>query len=219
MSATAVQSFIQNLSAITSGYGVLGLGMGMFLESLGIPFASALVALTAGTLIATGKTSFIEALLISTAGLTLGSIVSYYIGYWGGELGRFVLGCPDERRNKFTELYRRWGEFGILIAQLFGVTRTWISLPAGAMKMRLRNFILYTTIGGAIYSALTIGLSMVLATMLARLAEHFQENLYLSLLAISVLVIIAATGYYYWKQRTCSATGESVGKPKKRSLR
>jgi membrane protein DedA with SNARE-associated domain len=193
---------LQHFSVISQNYGVFGLGIGMFFESLGIPFASAVVALTAGTLIAAGKTSFWEALLISTTGLTLGSLVSYYIGYWGSKMGRYLSGdaCTGEKKN-FFQNYQRWGEITVLIAQLFGTTRTWISLPAGAMKMRLRKFLTYTAIGGAIYCALAIGFSMVLAKMLSRLLNMIASTTYLGMLVLSLVVIAVATTVYIFRQK------------------
>ncbi|MCR3922160.1 MAG: VTT domain-containing protein, partial [Firmicutes bacterium] len=161
---------VRHLLIVTQQYGVFGLGLGMFLESIGIPFASAFVALTAGTLITSGKTTFFEVLLITTTGLTLGSIVSYYIGYWGSLLGRnFTEKKKDKLENSpFLKQYKRWGEIAILFAQLFGTTRTWASIPAGIMKMKFSKFILFTIIGGAIYCALAISFSLVLATFYAR---------------------------------------------------
>ena len=61
-----------NLNNFIQQHGVWGLGLHVS-ESIGIPFASAVVALTAGSLISSGQASFLQVLLITTAGLTLGS--------------------------------------------------------------------------------------------------------------------------------------------------
>jgi membrane protein DedA with SNARE-associated domain len=210
-SASLVGPLLQQVSVVTQNYGVIGLGMGMFFESLGIPFASAVVALTSGTLIAAGKTTFLEALLISTAGLTLGSMVSYYIGFLGGSVGRFFSGsCLREKNNnRYFKYYARWGELTVLVAQLFGTTRTWISLPAGAMKMRLRKFIVYTAIGGAIYCALAIGFSLALAGLLSRAIDTFASITYLSLLLISFVIITFFTVAVLIRRKLfCNTGGE-----------
>ncbi|HZK25508.1 MAG TPA: VTT domain-containing protein [Oscillospiraceae bacterium] len=165
----------------------------MFLESIGIPFASAFVALTAGTIISAGKASFLEVLLITTTGLTLGSIVSYFIGYWGSSVGRLLL--KDRKKNaeksRFLEHYRRWGEVSILFAQLFGTTRTWASIPAGAMKMKLQRFILYTAIGGTIYCTAAIGFSFVVTKLLAMLQLQ-----YLALVLLSLVIVLAGVIFF-----------------------
>lgn len=209
MSGQSTPSFLQQLTSITQNYGVFGLGLGMFFESLGIPFASALVALTAGTLIATGKTSFWEVLLITTTGLTMGSLVSYYIGFWGGKLGRYFSNpCQQEQSGRFTKQYKRWGELSVLFAQLFGTTRTWVSLPAGAMKMKLQRFILYTAVGGAIYCALAIGFSMILATLLSQLTYYIHSTVHLVLTGIALVTIAGGTLCYARVRQRCQGGGE-----------
>jgi membrane protein DedA with SNARE-associated domain len=150
-------------------YGVLGLAIGMFAESLGIPTASVVLELTAGPLILTGKTTFLEAVIFATAGLTLGSVVSYYLGYYGADLSKKILnrGGPQVKRQqtKAQAFLMKYGDVGILFAQLFGPARTWISVPAGALKMDIRKFTIYTAIGGALYCSFAIGLSVALATI------------------------------------------------------
>lgn len=209
MTSGAVQTAVQQLASVTQNYGVFGLGIGMFLESLGIPFASALVALTAGTLIASGKASFWEALIISTAGLTLGSLVSYYIGFLGGRVGRcFSLFSSRKPRGRFSEQYLRYGEAVVIFAQLFGTTRTWVSLPAGAMKMKVQKFIAYTALGGVIYCALAIGFSVVLTGFLSRVSVILNSTLYFSLLITALVLIIAGSVYYFVVHRKNCTGGE-----------
>jgi membrane protein DedA with SNARE-associated domain len=147
-------------------YGVLGLAVGMFAESLGIPTASVVLELTAGPLILSGKTTYFEAVLFATLGLTLGSVVSYYLGFYGADLGRKIMnkGGPKvkKQQTKAQKFLRKYGDIGILFAQLFGPARTWISVPAGAMKLDIRKFIIYTAIGGALYCSFAIGVSVAL---------------------------------------------------------
>ena len=100
---SAIGTFFGNLAL---RYGVLGLAMGMFAESLGIPTASVVLELTAGPLIIAGKTTFIEAVIFATAGLTLGSVVSYYMGYFGADLGKKLLNRGGKKarqqQSRFT---------------------------------------------------------------------------------------------------------------------
>lgn len=149
-------------------YGVMGLGVGMFVESVGIPGASAVLELTSGFLIARGRTSFWEAWLISTAGLTAGSLLSYGIGYVGaGQVLKLARGRlqKEEKPSRLRLFVKKYGAVSILVAQFFGTTRTWISIPAGAMKMNLKKFMAYTALGGALYCALAIGLSIIITRL------------------------------------------------------
>ncbi len=163
---SAIGTFFGNLAL---RYGVLGLAIGMFAESLGIPTASVVLELTAGPLIIAGKTTFIEAVIFATAGLTLGSVVSYYMGYFGADLGKKLLNRggkkAKQQQSRFTDFLKKRGDISILFAQLFGTARTWISIPAGAIKMDIRRFTIYTAIGGAVYCSLAIGFSLALTSL------------------------------------------------------
>ncbi|NLP36682.1 MAG: hypothetical protein GX357_03420 [Firmicutes bacterium] len=196
--------FIQQIITLTQNYGVWGLGIGMFLESLGIPFASALLTLTAGTLIASGKATYWEILLITTGGLVLGSIASYCIGYWGGALGRYLhlpIFARSQSRMQLLEKLQAWGELSIIFAQLFGATRTWASIPAGAMRMKLQKFILYTFIGGSIYCALAIAFSIFLTGLVKRFWTLYRWEYLLVFLLLIVFVVCLCIWLYKRRKR------------------
>ncbi len=185
---------------LTFKYGVWGLGVGTFFESLGVPSASITLELAAGLLIVSGKTTFLTALLIATTGLTLGSVTSYYIGYFGSKAIDQIRGEKQKsHQSRSRELLMKYGEISILFAQLFGPARTWISLPAGAMRLDIKRFILYTAIGGAIYCSIAIGLSLYVTklikkeiTLLTRYL-HFPivVGIILGLAALIMFLIIA----------------------------
>jgi len=162
------------LYEFTLTYGVIGLGTGAFVESLGVPTASIVIELAAGTLILTGRTTFLEALIVSDLGLTLGSLASYYVGRAGARaVDAFrPKSLEQAEHSKARAFLMRHGERGILFAQLFGPARTWISLPAGAMKLEIKRFTIYTAIGGAIYCSIAIGISFLVTGLLKKRVEQ-----------------------------------------------
>lgn len=187
------------LYQLTLQYGVIGLGVGTFFESLGVPTAAVVVELAAGLLIVSGRTNFLTALIISTIGLILGSVVSYYIGYLGSQaFGHWRPTAVDEvRHSKARQFLMRYGEISILFAQLFGPARTWISLPAGAMKLDIKRFIVYTGVGGAIYCSIAIGISYFF-TNLAK-AQINRLLSYVPLPAILGLGLGIAALFVIWR--------------------
>jgi membrane protein DedA with SNARE-associated domain len=179
------------LGQLVQRYGSLGIAAAMFAESAGVPFASAVVILTSGTMIFSGKVSFWSIFLSSTGGITLGSIFSYMIGYFSSYMGRLIKKSflqrqrkmPDKphpyRRSRIYMLWERYGSFSIFMGQFWGVTRTFISFPAGAMHMNILLFIIYTSLGGAIFSLFAIGFSIILTGAAGLLLKYFR--LFLSL--------------------------------------
>jgi len=185
------------LYEFTLNYGVVGLGIGTFFESLGIPTAAAVLELAAGSLILQGRTSFLMALIIADLGLTLGSIASYYIGYMGSQtVSRWRPRAVDEvRHSKAKAMLMKYGEISILFAQLFGPARTWISLPAGAMKLDIKRFTIYTAIGGAIYCSIAIGISFYFTNIITDKLQLILRYISIRgliglLLGVFVLIII-----------------------------
>lgn len=153
---------------IVRQYGVYGLGIGTFLESLGIPAAGVVLQLTSGSLIISGNTTFLVALAISTIGLTLGSIASYYLGYFGVEVfHRFHPKKSESSRSRLKDFLTRHGGLAIFLAQLFGPARTWISIPAGVMRLEIKRFIIFTFLGGLFYCAIAINLSIYATRLLS----------------------------------------------------
>lgn len=180
--------FGQFLYDLTLEYGVIGLGIGTFFESFGVPAAAAVLDLGAGPLIVSGRTNFLTALVVAVTGLTLGSLASYYVGYAGAHVyGRWRPKEVDEmRKSRARDLLMRYGDIAILFAQFFGPARTWISIPAGAMKLDIKRFILFTVIGGTIYCSAAIGLSLIFTRIIK--AEIGRALRYISLPALIGLV-------------------------------
>lgn len=161
------------LGGLVQKYGPWGVAAAMLVESAGVPFASTVVLLAAGGMVLSGRAGFWALLLASTMGIISGSMISYLIGSMGANLGRIVgnqfrnhqaKARPDERPSPFAKInafIEKYGTYSIFAGQLWGVTRTFISFPAGAMHMNLFVFIVSTALGGLLFSLWVIGWSIV----------------------------------------------------------
>jgi membrane protein DedA with SNARE-associated domain len=212
-----IDRIIEWFGMLVEKYGPLGIAAAMFAESAGVPFASSVVIATSGGMFLSGKVSFWILLGSSTAGITLGSICSYLLGYLS-KLASVPLARLFKRRcrpqskiaarqnSRIYQFWERYGSFSIFMGQLWGVTRTFISFPAGAMKMNFPLFVLYTALGGAIFSAATIGFSILITSIFGLLLQFF--GLLLTLppwVWLIPLFLISAFVYVYrrrgWKLR------------------
>jgi len=217
-----LEPLYESFELLIARYGSFGIGVAMFAESAGVPFASSIVFLTAGTMILRGTCSFWSIFISSTVGITLGSICSYLMGLLGSMVGHAVKDrfngkdnhTPFKRhspsaekvrqRSKILSLWDKYGNFSIFMGQLWGFSRTFISFPAGAMHMNFYLFIIYTFLGGALFSLLTIGASIVLtgtmSIMLRTLKTIFDFSPWLLLIPAGAIAVFI---YYYryrgWK--------------------
>ncbi len=203
-----LEPIFELLEMLISRYGPFGIAAAMFAESAGVPFVSTIVLLTAGTMILRGSVSFWTLLLASTIGITLGSIFSYIVGRLGSMAGTAVKSglfhhhqhndADEETRSgsKFMNMLVKYGKFSIFLAQLWGVTRTFGSFPAGAMHMNIFFFVGYTFMGGLLFSFIYIGSSIVLTGTMGAALSILKTVLDISpWLFILVLLILLAVIY------------------------
>lgn len=181
-------------------FGVLGVFLGMFLESMGIPGAGAALDIISGPLIHEGKYSPLLIISIAVSGLTLGSLASYLIGMHFSEK---VLSYLQRKKRyeiyqKAEEIAKKYEKQGIFLAQLYGTTRTFVSYPAGILRINIADFLIFPFAGGLIYCLLITFFSSLIYGLVKHLYRIYLEHLHwqivvgflLTALFISVLVYI-----------------------------
>jgi membrane protein DedA with SNARE-associated domain len=77
-------------------------------------------------------------------GNTIGSLIAYYAGAWGGrplleKYGRWVLITKKEIASA-DRWFDKYGEITVFGSRLLPVVRTFISLPAGISRMTVTRF-------------------------------------------------------------------------------
>lgn len=139
-----------------SHMGPIGIAMLMAIESCNIPLPSEAILPFAGYLVSKGVMTVHTAAFAGAIGCVLGSIPSYYIGYFGGrpfieKYGKwFLISKKDmEMADKWAD---KWGELAFFICRMLPVVRTFISLPAGILRAKLSTFLFYTFIGSLVWS-------------------------------------------------------------------
>lgn len=145
-------------------YGYATVFVGMFLESLGIPFMGLAAETSTAYLITEGKLNLWWVIAIAGVANTLGSAVSWWLGYKFGKWFRKRRKYTEktkEREERLQRYIKKYGAITVFFAQLFGVTRTFISFPAGVLKMNFKKFMIATLAGGLIYSAASVAMSFV----------------------------------------------------------
>ncbi len=141
--------------SIGKSHRYLNFFIGMFLESLGIPFASMPAFASTGYLLSRGEFNFWWAIAVGGLGNSLGSSVSYFLGYFFGDVirKRRKNHKLTKREDNLQEYIKKNGPKTIFFAQLFGFTRVFVSFPAGLLKMDFRKFFVATLFGGMIFVA------------------------------------------------------------------
>jgi len=164
----------------------------MALESMVAPVPSEAVMPFVGFLVADGKWSLWLALLSTSLGSLVGSLISYWMGYYGGKplvlkVGKYLL--LNRHDLEMTERYfgKRQGILTVFVARFIPVVRHFISIPAGMGKMRLLPFMAVTVIGATLWNGFLLVLGM-------RLREHWTVVQKYSHQVDIVIVVVAVIG-------------------------
>jgi membrane protein DedA with SNARE-associated domain len=183
-----------------SGY--LGVAFLMFLETIFPPIPSEVIMPVAGVAAAQGKLGFAGSVAAGTAGAMLGNIVWYLAAR---ALGHDRLKPIIRRYGKWltldwndVEKAHRWfdrhGIALVFIGRLIPTIRSIVSIPAGLLDMRFRNFVIASTIGTAVWTAVLAGAGY-------KLQENFRDiGKIIGPLSNAVLVAIVVA--YVWRLAT-----------------
>src|SRR4051794_33478085 len=138
------QIVIPFLNNLYGAVGYLGVMIAMTIESAMIPLPSELILPYAGFLVSdptqieplTGKPwNYWIVVIVATLGNTLGSLIAYGIGAYGGRpflerYGRYLLIRPHEIETA-ERFFQKYGAPTAFFSRLLPIVRTFISFPAG----------------------------------------------------------------------------------------
>ena len=108
-----------------------------------------------GTTIDEGFPAYVAMALAGTIGYTIGSVMGWAIGLYGGRPylerhGRWL--HLDERKlGRAERWFERWEDWAVFLGRLTPVIRSFVSIPAGVMEVRLGRYTLLTFLGSAIW--------------------------------------------------------------------
>ena len=182
------------------GYG--GSFILMILESALIPLPSAIIMPFSGFLVWEEKFSFPNVIWWGTFGNLIGSIIAYWLGYYGGrplieKYGKFVLISRHEL-DFADRWFQKYGGISILFSRMLPAVRTFISLPAGIARMPFGKFCLYTFLGSLPWSFVLTYAGVIMGENWKGLEVYFRKFDW----AIGILGILILGWFIYYKIRT-----------------
>lgn len=188
-----IQNFIEH-------YGLLSIFLVVMLEYANVPLPSEVVLPFVGIMVAKGNISFTSAITVSVLAGIIGSITNYLIGlYFGKPAIKYLLNkFPRTKRSvKSSMLYlNKYGKLSVMFARVIPLARTFISIPAGAIKMNIFIFILYSSIGIGVWNFVLINLGYILGDNLEKIA-YIMKNYSI---IVAILLVIICVIYYITKK-------------------
>ena len=188
-------NWLENTISTAGAWGIMGI---MALESCNIPIPSEATLPFAGYLVSKGELNFHITAWFGAIGCLLGSIPSYYIGYFGGrkfveKYGKYFLVSKHDLENadKWVEKYGDWSFF---LCRMLPIIRTFISLPAGILKAKKRFFFTMTFFGSLIWC-------YALTYLGKELGEHIKDIIpwWHKFDELIIIICLILAGIYIYK--------------------
>jgi len=196
--------------------GYLGVVALMLAENAFPPLPSELIMPLAGYQAARGELTLAAVIVGGTAGSVLGAIFWYVVGLrlgmgrlqrWSARHGRWMTVSPAELTYT-ADWFRRHCAKAVLIGRLVPAVRTLISVPAGITRMGFGRFLLYTTIGSALWTSALAGAGYVLQERYSEVSQVLNPVTNVVLLAIAAVYLYRVVRF---RPQTRAATERSGG--------
>jgi membrane protein DedA with SNARE-associated domain len=182
--------------------GYIGVFLLMFLETVFPPIPSEVIMPIAGVRAANGPLTLWGVIASGAAGAMLGNLFWYALARVIGirrfrpfieKHGRWLtMDWPDVERAE--RLFGRFGPVLVSVGRVLPTIRSVISIPAGLLNMRLKGFLIWSTIGTVAWTAMLASAGWGLG----RLFEDVEKVL--GPLSMAIIALIVAG--YLWRQLT-----------------
>ena len=195
--------------SIMNQYGYFGIFFLIFIENIYTPIPSEVVLLFGGFMTTYSKLGVPLMILFSTLGSVVGAIVLYYVGkilnkerlkkIVSGKVGK-ILRLKASDIEKADRWFDTKGNKTVFFCRFIPVVRSLISIPAGMSEMAMTKFLLYTTVGSAIWNT-------VLLVIGNRVGKNWKDILgimdqYSHVVLILLIILFVAFLVYFFYFRT-----------------
>ena len=167
-----------------------------------------------GSTIDEGLPAYLAIALAGTIGYTIGSVLGWAIGLYGGRPylerhGRW-LHLDEQRLDRAERWFERWEDWAVFLGRLTPVIRSFVSIPAGVMETPLVRYTLLTLAGSAMWCFAFAGAGWAAGSNWEDFHHAFR---YLDYLIAAVIVAVAAwlVMRYVRKRRRRRLAEESSG--------
>ena len=164
-----------------------------------------------GTQIDQGFTAYLAMALAGTIGYTVGAVLGWAIGLYGGRPylerhGRW-LHLDHQKLERAERWFERWEDWAVFLGRLTPVIRSFVSIPAGVFEVPFVRYTVLTFLGSAVWCFAFAGAGYVAGSNWEDFHHAFRYADYV--VAAAVVVGAAWLGWRYLKKRRRRIAEES----------
>ncbi len=182
---------------LISATGYTGAAILMALESMIAPVPSEAVMPFVGMAVVKGKMSLIPAIIWTSVGSLVGSLISYWMGYVGGKplvlkVGKYLF-INESHLDLTVKFFHKRGALTVFISRFIPVVRHLISVPAGMGRMPLLPFCIYTVVGATMWNGALLWAGYVWQENVDKITPYYKI---LDIVVVVVGMIVVAAWIY-----------------------
>ena len=169
-------------------------------------------AMLFGVQIDSGFEAFLAVALAGTIGYTIGAIIGWAIGLYGGrpyleQNGRWFHVTSD-KLERWDRWFEKYGDATVFVARLVPVVRSFSSIPAGIAEMPILRYIALTFLGSTIWCFALAGTGYAIGTNW----EHFHDSFRFLDYAIVAAIVggVAFVAYRARKRHNRESSGKAT---------
>jgi len=164
-----------------------------------------------GTQIDQGFTAYLAMAFAGTIGYTVGAVLGWAIGLYGGRPylerhGRW-LHLDYQKLERAERWFERWEDWAVFLGRLTPVIRSFVSIPAGVFEVPFVRYTVLTFLGSAVWCFAFAGAGYVAGANWEDFHHAFRYADYV--VAAAVVVGAAWLGWRYLKKRRRRVAEES----------
>src|SRR5437870_13915134 len=154
---------------------------------------------------------FVAMSLAGVVGSTVGSVLGWAIGAYGGRpylerRGRWLHLGP-ERLERADRWFERYGDAAVFLGRVTPVVRSFISIPAGVVRMPLGRFTVLTFLGSALWCFGIAAAGWALGSNYERFHHDFA---YLEYAVLAGVIFLAAWLILRWRSSVAERRSEPL---------
>ncbi len=195
---------MEQITGLLAQHGLLLVFANVLLTQAGIPVPAVPMLVVAGALAAQGEIGYTALLLTALAATLAGDIPWYFAGRrYGHRVLRTLCRIsiePDSCVKQTESIFERWGAPSLIVAKYIPGFATVAPPLAGAMRLGLPSFLLFSTLGALLWIAVPVALGAAFHTevewALGRLTELGAGALLMLGAVIAAYVALKAVQRY-----------------------
>lgn len=191
------------LASVVSDYGLMVVFVNVFIEQIGVPVPAIPTLVVAGAFAAAGKLSILAVFLVAVIACVIADVAWYVAGrIYGNRVMRMLCRIsltPDSCVSQTQERFERWGLNALLIAKFVPGISLLAPPLAGATRIGWLPFLVFNTIGGALWVVAGMGGGMLLGTQIERLLAYLERYGSIAVLVI-VAIVVGYVAFKWWER-------------------